>query len=153
MMQALGRQYVRYYNHTYQRTGTLWEGRFKSCLVSEEDYLFHLYRYIELNPVRAGMVSDPADYSWSSYQCNGLGKCSELLTGHPLYLHLDENPSVRQAIYRSFFESHVEGKLLEDIRRSTHKGLVLGNDKFVLELEQLAGRQLREGKRGPKRRG
>lgn len=67
MMQSLGRSYVRYFNYSYQRTGTLWEGRFKACAVNAPEYLFHLYRYIELNPVRAMMVEDPADYVWSSY--------------------------------------------------------------------------------------
>ncbi len=83
MMQSLGRQYVSYFNFNYQRTGTLWEGRFKSCLVQEDKYLLHLYRYIELNPVRAGMVEQPSDYSWSSYPINALGKKSELCTSHP----------------------------------------------------------------------
>ncbi|OQK15463.1 hypothetical protein AU255_14630 [Methyloprofundus sedimenti] len=66
MMQSLGSQYVRYFNFSYKRTGSLWEGRFKSCLVQEDNFLLHLYRYIELNPVRAGMVKQPSDYSWSS---------------------------------------------------------------------------------------
>jgi putative transposase len=74
MMQSLGRQYVRYFNGCYGRSGTLWEGRYKSCLVQGEDYLLHLYGYIELNPVRAYMIADPTDYHWSSYQINGLGK-------------------------------------------------------------------------------
>lgn len=65
MMQSIGRLYVRYFNHTYRRSGTLWEGRFKSCLVQSERYLLELYRYIELNPVRADMVDEPSDYSWS----------------------------------------------------------------------------------------
>ena len=68
MMQALGRRYVRYFNYTYQRTGTLWEGRFKSCVISAEEYFFICQRYIELNPVRADMVAHPADYKWSSYR-------------------------------------------------------------------------------------
>ena len=62
MMQALGRQYVRYFNHSYKRTRTLWKGHFKSCLVKDEAYLLHLYRYIELNPVRASMVAQPSEY-------------------------------------------------------------------------------------------
>ena len=73
MMQSLGRRYVRYFNTEYRRSGTLWEGRYISCLVQVENYLFAVYRYIELNPVRAGMVSDPGEYAWSSYQVNGLG--------------------------------------------------------------------------------
>ncbi|MFY0678105.1 MAG: transposase, partial [Neptuniibacter sp.] len=96
MMQSLGRCYVRYFNYTYQRTGTLWEGRFKSCVVNAPEYLLHLYRYIELNPVRAMMVDDPADYVWSSYQCNGLGKRSDLLTPHELYLQLGTGAEDRQ---------------------------------------------------------
>jgi putative transposase len=73
LMQTLGRYYVRYFNNTYRRTGTLWEGRFKSCVVDEENYLLVCQRYIELNPVRAGMVSAPEGYRWSSYRANGLG--------------------------------------------------------------------------------
>ena len=80
MMQTLGRHYVRYFNHTYRRTGTLWEGRFKSCVVDAENYLLVCLRYIELNPVRAGMVAAPGDYTWSSYQSNGLGQPINLWT-------------------------------------------------------------------------
>ena len=148
MMQSLGRSYVRYFNHSYQRTGTLWEGRFKACLVNAPEYLFHLYRYIELNPVRAMMVEDPADYAWSSYQCNGLGSSSCLLTPHPLYLELGANPSIRQEQYRSLFSSHVEAELLTDIRKASNKGLVLGNDRFLDEMEVLSGRRLKEGAKG-----
>ncbi len=82
MMQSLGRLYVRYFNHTYQRSGTLWEGRFKSCLVQSERYLLELYRYIELNPVRADMVDKPSDYSWSSYAINALGVESTYSNGY-----------------------------------------------------------------------
>jgi putative transposase len=85
MMQALGRQYVIHLNHSYKRTGTLWEGRFKFCLVEDEAYLIHLYRYIELNPVRASMVAQLSDYVWFSYQINALGKVSNLCTPHCLY--------------------------------------------------------------------
>jgi hypothetical protein len=85
MMQCLGRQYVRYFNGCYGRSGTLWEGRYKSCLVQAEDYLLQLYRYIELNPVRANMIEDPADYHWSSYQINGLEK--ESLKKSLSYVH------------------------------------------------------------------
>jgi putative transposase len=80
MMQSLGRMYVMYFNRSYKRTGTLWEGRFQSCLVQEETYLMQVYRYIEMNPVRASRVDEPADYFWSSCQCNALGKKSDLLT-------------------------------------------------------------------------
>ena len=92
MMQALGRRYVRYFNFEYQRSGTLWEGRFKSCLVQEERYLLEVYRYIELNPVRADMVTDPGEYRWPGYQINALGKVSNLCTPHPEYLELGLEP-------------------------------------------------------------
>jgi putative transposase len=112
MMQSLGRMYVLYFNRQYHRSGTLWEGRYKSCLVQQETYLLELYRYIELNPVRAGMVKDPADYSWSSYQCNGLGKKTDLLTPHFLFLALGKDEKERMLSYRGLFQHRVEGKLL-----------------------------------------
>jgi len=128
MMQSLGRHYVRYFNFSYKRTGTLWEGRFKSCLVQEETYLIQLYRYIELNPVRAGMVEQPSDYVWSSYPINALGKVSELCTPHAVYLALGKDANERQASYRELFKHHVDGKLLEDIRLAVNKGMALGSE-------------------------
>ena len=101
--------------------GTLWEGRFKSCLVQGENYLLQLYRYIELNPLRAGMVQQPSDYVWSSYSINALGKSSELCTHHPLYLALGSDLKERQANYRDLFKHQVEGKLLTDIRQAVNK--------------------------------
>jgi len=148
MMQALGRRYVQYFNRSCRRSGTLWEGRFRSCLVQEETYLLQLYRYIELNPVRADMVSDPADYSWSSYQSNALGKGAALKTPHPLYLTLGKNAKTRQANYRDLFRYQVEGELLDDIRKAANKGLVLGNERFIEQVEALTGKVLKEGKRG-----
>ena len=148
MMQSLGRMYVRYFNRSYKRTGTLWEGRFKSCLIQEENYLMQVYRYIELNPVRASMVDDPAEYFWSSYQCNALGKKSELLTPHAIYTRLGINEQERQLVYRKLFAHQVEGKLLDDIREATNKGSALGNGKFFADIERLTGQRLIEGKRG-----
>jgi len=148
MMQALGRRYVQYFNHRYHRSGTLWEGRFRSCLVQEESDLLPLYHYIELNPVRAGMVSDPADYSWSTYQCNGLGGISKLLSPNALFSRLGANDEARQSAYRALFNEHVEGRLLDDIRQAANKGLVLGSKGFVEEIETLTGKSLKEGSRG-----
>jgi putative transposase len=148
MMQSLGRRYVQYFNYEYQRTGTLWEGRFKSCLVQEERYLLEVYRYIELNPVRAGMVPDPGEYHWSSYQVNGFGKKSDLCKPHKEYLSLGESPAVRQKNYRKLFTRHVEGALLDEIRGNTQKGMAIGNDRFKLELEGLTGRRMKPKKRG-----
>jgi putative transposase len=148
MMQSLGRRYVQYFNSAYRRSGTLWEGRFKSCLIQEERYLLEVYKYIELNPVRADMAADPGEYIWSSYQVNGLGGSSELCTPHREYLSLGENSPDRQKQYRELFTHHVEGRLLEEIRTNTHKGMALGNDRFKEELAAMTGRRLTAKKRG-----
>lgn len=148
VMQSLGRMHVMYFNRSYKRTGTLWEGRFKSCLVQEETYLMQVYRYIEMNPVRASMVNELADYIWSSYQCNALGKKNDLLTLHSIYTRRGTTKQARQLAYRVLFTHQIEDKLLEDIRQATNKGLALGNDDFFAEVESLAGRRVIERKRG-----
>jgi putative transposase len=150
LMQSLGRSYVRYFNQTYRRSGTLWEGRFRSCLVEAEDYLLTCQRYIELNPVRAGMVSRPGDYHWSSFHANGVGLASRLISHHPVYLALGHSPAERQACYRKLFETRLDDDDLVRIRGVTHQGLVLGSESFVREVEQLAGRRARPFKRGPR---
>lgn len=147
MMQQLGRHYVTYFNYRYARSGTLREGRFKACLVQDTDYLLQCYRYIELNPVRSGMVTDPADYRWSSNRGNALGADSRLCTPHPEYLALGAGED-RCAAYRRLFNPHVDGKLLGEIRRATDQGLVLGNDRFRAEMESLTGARLGPGRRG-----
>ena len=153
MMQALGRQFVRYFNHSYKRTGTLWEGRFKSCLVQEDAYLLELYRYIELNPVRADMVKDPADYPWSSYQVNALGKQSDLCTPHAIYLKLDQDENIRRSRYRDLFKTQMSDRLIDDIRQAVNKGMALGNERFKQEIEQMTGRRMTPMKTGrPKKK-
>jgi putative transposase len=136
MMQALGRQYVRYYNYTYKRSGTLWEGRFKSCLVQTSDYLLQCYRYIELNPVRAGMVQHPQHYRWSSYHANALGKESSLRTPHDEYLQLGATEEERKKNYQALFQYHLDTSVLNAIRTSVSKGLALGDNRFKLQIEE-----------------
>ncbi|OBT07011.1 transposase [Shewanella sp. UCD-FRSSP16_17] len=148
MMQSLGRQYVRYFNYTYKRSGTLREGRFKSCLVQTEEYLLLLYRYIELNPVRASMVNDPAEYQWSSYQINALGKDSQLCTPHDVYLAIHQQAETRQSSYRDMFKHHLNTTLIEDIRQATNKGMAIGNDRFKEEIEKLTGNSMKPKKMG-----
>ena len=148
MMQSLGRRYVQYFNHEYHRSGTLWEGRFKSCLVQNERYLLEVYKYIELNPVRAEMVQEPGEYRWSSYQINGLGKESSLCTPHPEYMSLGRTTTERQKNYRRFFARHVDVELLKEIRTNTQRGMAIGNNQFKEELEVLTGRRLKSKKRG-----
>ncbi|SBS36456.1 Transposase IS200 like protein [Marinomonas spartinae] len=104
MIQALGRKYVQYFNDTYGRTGTLWEGRYKPTLVDSEHYLLTVYRYIELNPVRAGMVNHASEYPWSSYQSNAIGKEIALITPHSEYFNLGKDKEDRQQHYRQLFQ-------------------------------------------------
>jgi putative transposase len=151
-MQSVGRRYVQYFNATYQRTGTLWEGRYKATLIDTETYLFTCSRYIELNPVRANMVSHPGDYQWSSYHANALGKHDNLVQPHDQYLALDNDEKARQKVYRDLFRVHIDEKTLKDIRQSTQKGWALGNDKFKDEIEQLIERRTRPLSRGGDRR-
>jgi putative transposase len=148
-MQYLGRHYVRYFNQTYRRTGTLFEGRFKSCIVQQSKYFLVCLRYIELNPLRAGMVADPADYRWSSYRAHGFGPASKLWTPHPRYLGLGDTDSERRVRYRSLFEERVEGELLAELRQSVNRGLALGSERFRQEIEELGGRRQHLLKRGP----
>jgi putative transposase len=150
MMQTLGRHYVRYFNHTYKRTGTLWEGRFKSCVVDAEDYLLVCQRYIELNPVRAGMVNDPSDYLWSSYRANGLGQPAKLWTPHPVYRELGETATDRATAYRELFVGQMDPMIINQIRQATNQGMALGNDRFKQEVERLTQRRVRPLKRGPR---
>ena len=105
-LQMLGRYYVQYYNFSYKRTRTLWEGRYKSTLIDSESYLLTCMRYIELNPVRAGMVSHPSEYRWSSYHCNARGQTDDLVTTHLEYRRLAKMAEARQAAYRLLFRQH-----------------------------------------------
>lgn len=144
---SFGRHYVRYFNYKYHRTGTLWEGRYHSSLVQQECYLLACQRYIELNPVRANMVTDPADYEWSSYRTNALGIRSKILTPHPVYLSLGNTKASRLCNYRALFGSSIDKDLLFDIRYSLNKGLVLGTEQFKTEVEAMTGRRVRPTRR------
>lgn len=130
MMQQLGSRYVGYFNRTYGRTGTLWEGRFRACLVESEIYLMRCYRYIELNPVRAGMVTEPALYKWSSHHCNGYGVETKLCTPHQQYLSLGFSPRERQENYRSLFLDNLNEAIIDEIRMSINSGKMLGSERF-----------------------
>ena len=148
MMQHLGRCYLRYFNYKHSRSGTLWEGRYRSSIIDASSYLLNCQRYIELNPVRAGMVISPEAYRWSSYHSNGLGVQSKLLTPHDLYLQLGASQGERLSNYQELFQSQVEGQLLHDIRKGTHAGF-LGSDKFKKEMQALTGESFSPRKRGP----
>ncbi|MEJ2310644.1 MAG: transposase [Gammaproteobacteria bacterium] len=141
VMQSLGRVYVRYFNDRYQRTGTLWEGRYKATLLDSETYLLTCYRYIELNPVRAAMVQLPGEYPWSSYRCNATGEVDSLIVPHDLYLRLGNTRESRCEQYRALFQAHIHDATLEEIREATNKAWVLGNDRFRSRVEDLLERQ------------
>lgn len=148
MMQDLGRKYVRAINRVYRRTGTLWEGRYKASLVDSEAYLFTCMRYIELNPVRASMVTHPGEYRWSSYAANGQGQPDALVSPHPLYLQLGHEPLQRQSAYRELFRVHLEPDAVHAIRSALNEELVLGREDFKDKIEQMTQRQVRRGKDG-----
>jgi len=111
-MQSIGRRYVHHFNTRYVRTGTLWEGRYKATVVDSEAYLITCYRYIELNPVRAGMVHDPRDYPWSSHRANALGGSDPLVTPHDVYLALGSKATPREAAYRALFGAELAPRRL-----------------------------------------
>lgn len=152
MMQSVGRRYVQYFNVTYRRTGTLWEGRYKATLIDTENYLFTCYRYIELNPVRANMVTHPGEYRWSSYHANALGKHDSLIQPHQQYIDLDMDTNSRQTAYRDLFKAHIDEKTLAEIRYATQKGWALGNDRFKDEIEYCLKQRSRPLPRGGDRR-
>lgn len=152
MMQSLGRSYVQYINYTYERTGTLWEGRYKSTLVDSDYYCLVVSRYIELNPVRAKMVEHPGEYPWSSFQSNGMGKEIELLTPHYLYQELGSTKASRLNAYNHLFKDHITKKTIKEIREATNKGWALGSDRFRDEIEEVCGRAAQKRKRGGDRK-
>jgi putative transposase len=135
MMKCLGQRYVQYINRTYKRSGTLWEGRFRSCIAQSEHYALACYRYIELNPVRAEMVEHPADYHWSSYRSNVQGSYEEGLVAHPVYLSLGSDDKKRQRVYRELFRYELGSGLIDEIRQSTNGNYVLGNERFKKQIE------------------
>jgi putative transposase len=143
---SLGRRYVQYINRSYRRTGTLWDSRYKSSLIQAETYLLVCQRYIELNPVRAAMVDDPAHYRWTSYRANGLGQQDVMLTPHPLYLALGGDDENRRSVYRALFRAHLDQALITDIRLALNQDQPLGDSRFREKIEQMTGVR-REAKR------
>ncbi len=135
---SLGRRYVQYINRLHERTGTLWDSRYRSSLVQEDAYLFACHRYIEMNPVRAGIVNDPAQYPWSSYRANGLGQTDVRVTPHALYDELGRSDRERQAAYRALFNAGLDLDI-DDIRRALGQSQPLGSARFHASVEQVTG--------------
>jgi putative transposase len=148
LMRDLGQRYVQYFNRRYGRTGTLWEGRFRSCLVESASYVLACHRYIELNPVRAGLARRPEQYAWSSYRSNaGIGEDS-LLSPHPEYLALADTAERRRASYARLFAEALDPRLVGAIRDATSSGLPLVTEIRKRTLAARLGRKLERGRPG-----
>lgn len=151
-IQTLGRWYVQYFNTTYGRTGTLWEGRYKASLIDSEHYLLTCYRYIELNPVRAQIVTHAAEYPWSSYRANALGQTQSLITPHEQYLQLGQDAESRRVAYQALFKAHLPEWLLTEIRETANKEWVLGSEYFKEKIERQLQRRVSPLPRGGDRK-
>ena len=142
MMQAVGRSYVRYFNDSQKRSGTLWEGRYKSTLIQTERYLLACMVYIDLNPVRAGLVAQAGDYPWSSYgHYTGL-RSDKLITPHPLVWELGNTPFAREAAYAELVQGGLNPVQQAALTDSVLRGWALGEPDFVAELQKRTQRRL-----------
>jgi len=125
MMLSVGTRYTRYINATQNRTGTLWEGRYRSSLITSDAYLLACMRYIETNPVRLGLAPDPSVFRWSSYKRNGLGRADALITPHPLYDALGSSDEARAAAYHALASAPLDAPTLANIRNATDWGVAM----------------------------
>ena len=151
-MQAMASKYVRYFNAKHQRTGTIWEGRYKSCLVDSEQYLFTLYKYIEMNPIKANMVETSTDYPWSSYAHNALGQTDALISEHSLYLELGRDIETRCESYKALFDGLDLAKQNAGITQATERGEAYGSDVFHQRIEKIISRPTRLAAHGGDRK-
>lgn len=151
-LRHLGSRYVSRVNKRYGRTGSLWESRYKSSPVDSARYCLACYRYIELNPVRAGIVQRPEEYHWSSYRSNAAGKPSSLVTSHPVFLSLGATPEERRESYCKLVREALEDDVLSEIRRALRKGLPSGDEDFRRRIESSIDRPLGSGRLGRPRK-
>lgn len=148
MMQDVGRRYVRLFNETHDRTGTLWEGRYKANLVDTESYLLTCHRYIELNPVRAGLADGPANYRWSSHRHYAYGEPDVLVHHHPLFERLGTDMDRRREMFLALFNTPLSCEDIERIRIAAQRGQPLCGNGFLDDLQQRFGIDARPAKRG-----
>ena len=151
-MQSIGRRYVRYFNSEYKRSGTLWEGRYKSSLIDSESYLLTCYRYIEENPVRANMVTCPEAYKWSSYHYNALGHKNPLITEHENYTQIGATEHARRMAYAGLFQTGLDSKESQLVSASIEKDEVLGSTLFHKTIENIVGFTTKRGQHGGDRK-
>ena len=148
MMQAVGRRYVRYFNDNQRRTGTLWEGRYKSTLIQTERYLLACMAYIDLNPVRAAIAVQAQDYAWSSH-AHYIGlRIDKLVTPHALYWNLGNTPFAREAAYAELVQAGVSNAQQEALTDSALRGWALGDPDFVKRLQKLTERRVSKSEAG-----
>ena len=150
LMRDLGRYYVPYFNRRHDRTGTLWEGRFRSCITESAHYVLACYRYIELNPVRAQMVDHPHDYPWSSYAVNSGALSDPFVSQHPEFAALATRADRRHAAYKALFEERMEEVVLQAIREATNSGYPLASEEFKNRVIAPLGWKTGPGKPGPR---
>jgi len=152
MMKELSQAYAWYFNQRYERTGTLWEGRFRSCIAESRRYVLACYRYIELNPVRAGIVPHPGLYPWSSYAANCAMTVDCFIAPHAEYLALASEAHARQVVYRALLEESLDAQAVDAIRAATYGGFPLGSEKFKQRLAMPVGRTLTPARPGRRKR-
>lgn len=140
-VQSIGRNYVQYFNECYGGSGTLWEGRYRATVLDDKQYLLTCCRYIELNPVRAGLVKSPSKYQWSSHAHNARGEIDEMITRHREYQRLGSTDAERMRAYRALFKPKLPAKTVEAITAATVKGWALGDSRFAARIEKLSGRR------------
>jgi putative transposase len=148
MMQQVGRSYVRLFNKTHQRSGTLFEGRYKSTLIQTERYLLACMAYIDLNPARAGMVAQPQEYAWSSYRHYAGQLANALITPHPHFWNLGNTPFAREAAYVALVQAGVSDADERALTNTALRSWALGDDNFLANLEKMTQRRVRPGAKG-----
>jgi putative transposase len=148
LMKDVGQLHTQYMNRTYGRTGSLWEGRYRSCLVQAEDYLLACYRYVEMNPVRANLVAYPRDYPWSSYRPNVEETTDVLITPHHEYLRLGATPVERRRAYKELVLQLLDAKQLDEIRTATNGNFALGDKAFCRRVSTALGRRVQRASAG-----
>ncbi|MBP6395064.1 MAG: transposase [Giesbergeria sp.] len=148
MMQAVGRSYVRYFNQRHGRSGTLWEGRYRSTLIESERYLLACMVYLDLNPVRAGMVRQAADWRWSGHAHHVGARVDGLVTPHALYWALGNTPFAREAAYGALVQAGVSSQQQKALSDAALRGWALGDEAFVAALQQKSARRVSKAKAG-----
>lgn len=142
MLKLVFGRYTRYINKTYKRTGTLWEGRFKSSPIEQERYLLGCIRYIEMNPLRAKLAKDPEEYRWSSYRKRALGEDNPILDLDPYYLELGKTPKARAEAYRKWFKESIPEDEQSHIKEGIERSIPIGSKQFLSRFSKILGRDI-----------